>query len=95
MPKVTSKLQFTIPKAIAEQYSIRPGDQLDLSAAGEGIRMLRRRQRTSGNDSTERLRLFDLATERQRRRQAKRPKAEEPPRRGWRREDLYTRGLAR
>jgi len=95
MPKVTSKLQFTIPRGIAEQYGIRPGDQLDLVAAGEGIRMLPPRRRASDNDNRERLRLFDLATERQRRRQAKPPRAKRRAGRGWRREDLYTRGLAR
>jgi len=95
MPKVTSKLQFTIPKAIADQYGIRPGDQLDLRAAGEGIRMFPPRRHASDNDNRERLRLFDLATKRQRRRQAKLPRAKRPAGRGWRREDLYTRGLAR
>ena len=28
MAKVTSKLQLTLPKAIADQYKIRPGDEL-------------------------------------------------------------------
>jgi AbrB family looped-hinge helix DNA binding protein len=34
MPKVTSKLQLTVPKAIAEQYGIRPGDELEWIPAG-------------------------------------------------------------
>ena len=29
MAKVTSKLQVTIPKAIAEQYGIKPGDEIE------------------------------------------------------------------
>ena len=33
MAKVTSKLQLTVPKAIADQYGIRPGDELFLDYA--------------------------------------------------------------
>ncbi|HEY4764571.1 MAG TPA: AbrB/MazE/SpoVT family DNA-binding domain-containing protein [Candidatus Sulfotelmatobacter sp.] len=33
--KVTSKLQLTVPKAIADHYGIRPGDELDWIPAGE------------------------------------------------------------
>jgi AbrB family looped-hinge helix DNA binding protein len=29
MAKVTSKLQVTIPKAIADRYRIRPGDEIE------------------------------------------------------------------
>lgn len=35
---MTSKLQMTIPKAIADQYGIRPGDRVEVQAAGEAIR---------------------------------------------------------
>ena len=38
MSKVTSKLQLTVPKAIADKYGIRPGDELDWVAAGDSIR---------------------------------------------------------
>ena len=34
MAKVTSKYQVTMPKKIAESYSIRPGDEIDWVAAG-------------------------------------------------------------
>jgi len=37
MAKVTSKYQVTVPRAIAEQYSIRPGDDIDWVAAGDVI----------------------------------------------------------
>jgi AbrB family looped-hinge helix DNA binding protein len=37
MPKVTSKLQLTVPKAIADQYGIRPGDELQWIPAGESF----------------------------------------------------------
>jgi AbrB family looped-hinge helix DNA binding protein len=95
MAKVTSKLQLTIPKAVAEEYGIRPGDELDLTPAGEVIRMAPRGRQKSNDDLAGRLRLFDQATERQRRRRARRSRGKAPGRRGWRREDLYTRGLAR
>ncbi len=38
MSKVTSKLQVTIPKVIAEQYGIKPGDEIEFVPAGEVIR---------------------------------------------------------
>ena len=37
MAKVTSKVQLTLPKAIADQYKIRPGDDLDWLPPGEAI----------------------------------------------------------
>ena len=74
MAKVTSKLQLTIPKAIAEQYKIRPGDELDWLPAGKTIRVVKRARSASRKtvDATlqERLRLFDQATARQQERNA-------------------------
>ncbi len=35
MAKVTSKYQVTVPKAIAQKYGIRPGDDIDWVAAGD------------------------------------------------------------
>ncbi|PZP64635.1 MAG: AbrB family transcriptional regulator, partial [Azospira oryzae] len=29
MAKVTSKLQVTLPKALAQRYRIRPGDEIE------------------------------------------------------------------
>jgi AbrB family looped-hinge helix DNA binding protein len=97
MSKVTSKLQVTIPKAIAERYGIKPGDEIEFEPAGDLIRVIppggRRRPRLSVE---ERLRLFDEATERQRRRQAKMKLPAKPPaERDWKREDLYRRGKPR
>ena len=40
MSKVTSKLQVTVPKVIAEQYGIRPGDDIDWVSAGDSIRVI-------------------------------------------------------
>jgi len=98
MAKVTSKLQLTLPKAIADQYKIRPGDDLDWLPAGEAIRVVKRAK--PGNERAltveQRLRLFDRATARQNKRDAayrKRHGAEQPASRGWIREELYDRDL--
>ena len=80
-----------MPKAIADSYGIRPGDEIEWSAAGDTIRIVPEGRATPPQDRTERLRLFDLATARARRRASKRPKAEGKDR-GWKREDLYERG---
>ncbi|HVV51227.1 MAG TPA: AbrB/MazE/SpoVT family DNA-binding domain-containing protein [Polyangia bacterium] len=92
MGKVTSKLQVTVPKAIAEQYRIRPGDEIAWVAAGESIRVLPAKP-SAEPDVSARLRLFDEATRRQRRRD----KNIKPSTgvRGWTREDLYDRGRPR
>jgi bifunctional DNA-binding transcriptional regulator/antitoxin component of YhaV-PrlF toxin-antitoxin module len=103
--RVTSKLQLTLPKAIAEQYQIRPGDELDWLPAGEAIRVIKRDAAES--DATtrlaatvkERLQLFDQATARQRKRQAgsgrRRSASSQSGDRGWTRQELYQRGLSR
>lgn len=101
MAKVTSKLQLTVPKAIADQYKIRPGDELDWLAAGETIRVVKRSKSSSGGAVTlqQRLRLFEQATARQEKRNArfrkKHAPGAPPSNRGWTREDLYDRGLPR
>jgi len=110
MAKVTSKLQLTLPKAIADQYRIRPGDDLDWLPAGEAIRVVKRdaeaaRPATVAATIKERLLLFDQATARQRKRQAgsgtRQPAAgsqssrSQCQGRGWTREELYKRGLSR
>jgi AbrB family looped-hinge helix DNA binding protein len=62
MPKVTSKLQLTVPKKIADQFGIRPGDQLEWIPAGDGIRVeLVGKKAKAGHELTakERLTLFD------------------------------------
>ena len=101
MPKVTSKLQLTVPKAIADQYGIRPGDELQWVPAGDVIRVIpssRRRRREQMPTVKERLELFDKATQRQRRREMALRKngavPAKPRDRGWKREDLYRRGLS-
>lgn len=106
MAKVTSKLQLTLPKAIAVQYRIRPGDNLDWLPAGEAIRVVKRdaaeavEAATAAKTIKERLQLFDQATARQRKRQAAAGAQSSRTRmqssgRGWTREEIYERGLSR
>lgn len=94
MGKVTSKLQVTVPKAIADRFHIRPGDELDWIPAADAIHVVPARSRRSPTDVAARLRLFDRATERQQDRQPSR-RANAPKDRGWRRDEVYTRGRAR
>lgn len=101
MAKVTSKYQVTVPRTIADQYNIRPGDEIAWVAAGEVIRVIPPgKDRAEEDDRESRLRLFDQATERHRRRSSARPaarvaNAKRPPDRGWKREDFYGRGRSR
>ena len=37
---MTSKLQVTIPKVIADQYGIHPGDDIAWIAAGDAVRVV-------------------------------------------------------
>jgi len=91
MAKVTSKYQVTMPKKIAERYSIRPGDEIDWVAAGDVIRVIPPGGRPVALDRESQLRLFDQATERQRNRPMT-PRQADTRDRGWKREDLYERG---
>jgi len=94
MAKITSKYQVTIPRKIADKYNIRPGDKIDWLEAGEAIRVVPSSKEAIADDREMRLRLFDQATERIRKRAAGR-KMKEPRDRGWKREDLYLRGRSR
>ncbi len=102
---MTSKLQLTVPKAVADQYGIRPGDELEWIPSGDSIRVVPAGAKARGahqRSVAERLRLFHQMLERQKRREAHEiPEASERPwkpqeiERGWRREDLYDRGRTR
>lgn len=92
---MTSKLQVTLPKALATQYRIRPGDDILWVASGESIRVVPARSARRESTTAERLRLFDQATERQAKRQSGMPRAKGPGERGWTREEVYTRGRSR
>ncbi|MBI4904103.1 MAG: AbrB/MazE/SpoVT family DNA-binding domain-containing protein [Acidobacteria bacterium] len=92
MAKVSSKFQVTVPKAIAEKYSIRPGDTVNWIASGNVIQLVPVSESSTASREA-RLRSFDLVTKRiaARRRSAKAEVSD----RGWRREDLYQRGFPR
>ena len=91
MSKVTSKYQVTVPKAIADRYGIRPGDDIAWVEAGDVIRVITGGMPAQTEDQESRLRLFDQATERLRERTIWR-KEKRSHDRGWTREDLYERG---
>ena len=93
MAKVTSKLQVTVPKVIAQRYGIRPGDDIEWVAAGDAIRVIRAGKKLLSDDLDAKLRLFDQATERHKRRPLGRTKRVRE--KGWKREDLYERGRSR
>lgn len=101
MSKVTSKLQVTIPKAVAEAHGIGPGSEIRFESAGDAIRVTTVREE-GGNDEAAkanlefRLKLFDEATERQRvRAAAQLDRVCANTERGWTRDDLYHRGDGR
>ena len=73
MSKVTTKLQVTLPKAIADQYGIRPGDEVEWLPAGDSIRVVPPGRTKPARTRKERLELFDRATKRQRAREKTSP----------------------
>jgi len=92
MAKVTSKLQITLPKRIAEKHGIAPGDQIRFESTGDTITLIPGKEAAQAQLSrAERLRLFDEATRRLAAQAANLPAATPSPR-DWRREDLYSRG---
>ena len=105
MSTVISKLQVSIPRAVARRYGIGPGSHVFFEPAGEMIRLRpERRERTDASepiDRSVRLRMFDAASERQRERNDGFVRAEADAAtsrtegRGWTREALYERGLPR
>jgi bifunctional DNA-binding transcriptional regulator/antitoxin component of YhaV-PrlF toxin-antitoxin module len=88
---VTSKLQVTIPKAVAERYGIEPGAEIEWLPAGDAIRVVPPGGHRRRSDRGRRLELFDRATERQRARQSGKQAVPAGTGRGWRRDDLYAR----
>ena len=94
---MTSKLQVTLPKALARQYRIEPGDEILWVAAGDAIRVVPATGAQPRSDTAEaRLRVFDSATRRQHERDTgKKTPKREAENRGWKREELYQRGRTR
>jgi len=94
MSKVTSKLQVTVPKAVADRVGIRPGDRLEWAVTGSEIRVRVPSRGVSGLSVPARLALFDQATLRIRR-YGRGRRSVTAPSRGWTREELYARGRSR
>lgn len=69
MSKVTSKLQVTLPKAIADRYGVGPGSNVVFEPAGESIRVLVAREpglgSSSGMSIADKQALLDAASLRQ------------------------------
>ena len=95
MAKVASKLQVTVPKALAAQLDIRSGDDVDWAISGNSLHVTPSKDRRQVLDLETRLRLFDQATDRQRLRQRGAWVTPADGDRGWSREDLYDRGRSR
>ena len=94
MAKVTSKYQVTVPRKIAEEYRIQPGDDIDWVPAGDVIRVIPPGKHAIGPSRESQLRWFDQATERHRKRPSQ-GNDRQSRNRGWTREDLYRRGRSR
>ncbi len=92
MSKVTSKRQVTLPKELADEYGIEPGDEIDWERAGDAIRVVPRTGAPRGQSVAERLALFDAATKRHEERWAGMRVPAIPADRGWTRDELYDRG---
>ncbi|HVR69743.1 MAG TPA: AbrB/MazE/SpoVT family DNA-binding domain-containing protein [Vicinamibacteria bacterium] len=92
MARVTSKLQVTIPKAVADRYGIEPGADIEFEPAGDVIRVVPARRPL--RPPRDRVKLFERMLARQRERDAGHalPQGED---RGWTRDDLYDRARAR
>ena len=89
MGKLTSKYQLTLPKAVAHEVGLKPGDELDCEPAGDIIRIRpKARIKSHGHPIIDQLLLFDLATERQSNRERSTIASHEPER-GWTRDELY------
>jgi bifunctional DNA-binding transcriptional regulator/antitoxin component of YhaV-PrlF toxin-antitoxin module len=90
MSRITSKFQVSIPRALAEKVGLRIGDELEWEEAAGVLRARAATRPPSDLPASERLRLFDAATVRQRRRERLR-RLPRSATRGWSREDLYRR----
>ena len=109
MSKVTSKLQVTLPKAIADRYGVVPGAELVFEPAGESIRVLVAREpaaapMVAGLALDERQALLEAMARRQAQRDrryrlkvgpAAARKTVGADARGWSREELYERARTR
>ena len=84
---MTSKRQVTLPKDLADEYGIEPGDEIHWERAGDAIRVVRGGPGPVGLGIADRLALFDEATDRHEQRWAGRA-VPTPRDRGWTRDEL-------
>jgi AbrB family looped-hinge helix DNA binding protein len=90
MGKVTSKYQVSIPKALADQLGVRPGDEVEWEVAGDEFRV-RPVHAKESLSVEERLKMFRESMKQVAALQKKRGLKGS---RDWTREDLYyDRGL--
>jgi AbrB family looped-hinge helix DNA binding protein len=94
MTRVTGKFQITLPKRLVDAFGIRVGDEVELVAAGDAIRIVPSKAVRPELSMEDRLRLFDEATQRTKMR-AKEKRLPPASDRGWRRDELYDRGRTR
>ena len=93
MAKITSKLQLTLPKRLAEQHGLAPGDEVRFESVAGVIRMVPAGTPPDVLGMDERLRLFDEASRRISQRSRGLPEMTAPSSgRGWTRDELYERG---
>ncbi len=64
MAKITSKLQVTLPKALAVELGLRPGDEIEWGLSAGTIRVTPMKGNKKVDVAT-RLELFDQCTDRQ------------------------------
>lgn len=95
MARITSKLQLTLPKRLAEQHGLAPGDEVRFESVAGVIRMVPAGKPPDVLGMDERLRLFDEASRRISLRSRGLPEMTAPSSgRGWTRDELYERGTA-
>jgi AbrB family looped-hinge helix DNA binding protein len=94
MTRVTGKFQITLPKRLVDAFGISVGDEVELVAAGDAIRIVPANAIRSGLSTQEKLRLFDEATQRMKA-SALETKLPVTTDRGWTRDELYDRGRSR
>ena len=94
MTRVTGKFQITLPKRLVDAFGICVGDEVELVAAGDAIRIVPASAIRSGLSTQEKLRLFDESTQRMKA-SALEKKLPVTTDRGWTRDELYDRGRSR
>jgi AbrB family looped-hinge helix DNA binding protein len=94
MTTITGKFQITLPKRLVDAYGLKVGEEVELVASGDTISIVPAGAARAALPAEERVRLFDEATARIKRRVSEKrlPVSKE---RGWGRADLYEERLGR